>query len=139
MIELWGLFIASFAAATLLPGGSEVILVGLYLKGNEPTVSLWLVATLGNTLGAVVTVWMGRVVARSRPPKPKHAWQLRWHLRLQKHGSPILLMSWLPLVGDGLCLLAGWLRLNWRGVLLFITLGKALRYLLVLLLATPWG
>ncbi|MFD2095874.1 YqaA family protein [Corallincola platygyrae] len=137
-MALWTLFIASFAAATLLPGGSEAILVGLYLNSEYAAYQLFLAATLGNSLGAIVTVAMGRWVAKARPPKPTKNWQLRWHNRLQRHGSPVLVMSWLPLVGDGLCLLAGWLRLSWLPVCLYITLGKALRYLIVLLLASPW-
>jgi membrane protein YqaA with SNARE-associated domain len=138
VLELWGLFLACFAAATLLPGGSEVVLVGTYLNFQHPPWLLLLIATLGNTLGAVVTLCIGRFVAQAKPPQPRRQWQARCYHWLRQYGAPVLLLSWLPLVGDGLCLLAGWLKLNWRSTLFFLTLGKALRYLVVLLLATPW-
>ena len=78
------------------------------------------VATLGNTLGGMSSYLIGRII----PPKK----DLPGLPAIQKHGSPALLLSWVPFIGDPLCVAAGWLRLDpWRS-LLFIALGKFARY-----------
>ena len=123
---LWGLGLYSFLAATLLPGGSEIAL--LALLGFDPHL-LWpalAVATLGNTAGGLTSWWCGRVmpVARRVESSAQGQWLIRW-------GSPLLPLSWLPIVGDLLCVAAGWLRLNWLSCGLFMAVGKALRYGLV--------
>ena len=122
-LSLWGLFISSLLGATLLPGGSELVLVGV-LK-LHPTL-LWpaiVIATLGNTLGGMITFGIGWLLPQSQ--------QLKHVERLQRYGTPALLLAWLPIIGDALCLTAGWLRLNvWR-VALFMALGKFMRYLVI--------
>jgi membrane protein YqaA with SNARE-associated domain len=123
---LWGLFVGSFLAATLLPGGSEVLLFAL-LRQHPQTVWLALaLATLGNTLGGMSSYACGRWLPQARRFE---AWP--WHGRLQRWGSPVLLLAWAPLLGDALCVAAGWLRINWAGCALFMALGKAARYALV--------
>ena len=125
------LFIISFLAATLLPGGSEAVLFTV-LKLNPhlywPSLA---VATVGNTLGGMSSYLIGRVI----PPhkKQKHLQVLSW---TQRYGSPILLCSWVPLIGDPLCVAAGWLRLNpWLSAF-FMAAGKFARYLAIASVAT---
>lgn len=121
--SLYSLFLGSFLAATLLPGGSEVALFAV-LKTYPDT--LWLaltVATIGNTLGGMVTFGMGWLLPQTQ--KIKHVEKLR------RHGTPALLLAWVPLIGDALCLTAGWLRLNWWQAALFMAVGKLARYLVV--------
>ena len=123
-ISLWGLFISSFLAATLLPGGSEAALFAV-LKAYPET--LWialLVATIGNTLGGMMTFGMGWLL----PQAHIQTQQLKHVERLRIHGTPALLLAWVPLIGDALCLAAGWLRLNWWKAALFMALGKFARY-----------
>ena len=121
--SLWALFASSFLAATLLPGGSEPVLFGV-LKLHPG--QLWTavgVATLGNTLGGMSSYLIGRIIPQKRdlPGLPA----------VQQYGSAVLLLSWVPLIGDPLCVAAGWLRLNpWLSTL-FMALGKFARYLAV--------
>ena len=119
---LWALFASSFLAATLLPGGSEVVLFAV-LKA-EPQ-SLWTalaVATVGNTLGGMSSYLIGRLLPQRSKP-------LKGLATVQRYGSPALLLSWVPIIGDPLCAAAGWLRLNAGAVLVFMALGKFARYL----------
>ncbi|OMG51723.1 hypothetical protein BJN45_17095 [Azonexus hydrophilus] len=123
---LAGLFLSSFLAATLLPGGSEAVLWGfLKMHPEQASTALWL-ATLGNTAGGMTSWACGRFL-----PRWQRLDQLPQMHHLQRWGSPALLFSWLPLVGDALCLAAGWLRLHWLPCCLFMALGKFARYWLV--------
>ena len=118
--SLWALFTTSFLAATLLPGGSEAVLFGV-LKAYPDT--LWMalgLATLGNTLGGMVSFGMGWLVPQSKTLKHVE--------RVRRFGAPILVLAWVPLIGDALCLAAGWLRLNPWQAALWMALGKAARY-----------
>lgn len=129
---LWALFASAFISSTLLPGGSEVLLGYLAQQGAHSREILLLVATTGNTLGGMTSWGLGYWLAHRFPDKrndPKHAKALA---RVQRWGSPILLLSWLPLIGDPLCLAAGWLRINGFAALMFIALGKTLRYAVIL-------
>ena len=123
---LGGLLIASFLAATLLPGGSEVLLWGFLSLHPEQAANALALVTIGNTAGGMTSWACGRFLPR---------WQrlatLPQHERLARWGSPLLLLAWLPLVGDALCLAAGWLRLSWLTCCLFMALGKFARYWLV--------
>ena len=125
--SLWALFASSFLAATLLPGGSEVALFGvLKLHPGQLWAALG-VATLGNTLGGMSSYLIGRLV-----PERK---DLPGLATVQRYGSPALLLSWVPLIGDPLCVAAGWLRLNPWLATLFIALGKLARYGVIAALA----
>ncbi len=118
--SLISLFVSSFLAATLLPGGSEAVLFAL-LKAYPSTMWTALgVATLGNTLGGMVSFGMGWLVPQTR--RLKHVEQVR------RYGSPTLLLAWAPLIGDALCLAAGWLRLNPWQAALYMAIGKFARY-----------
>lgn len=118
--SLLSLFISSFLAATLLPGGSEAVLFAV-IKAYPET--LWIaltVATIGNTLGGMVTFGMGWLLPQTQ--------QLKHVEKVRRYGTPALLFAWLPLIGDALCLAAGWLRLNWWQAALFMAIGKFARY-----------
>jgi membrane protein YqaA with SNARE-associated domain len=118
--SLWALFASSFLAATLLPGGSEGVLFAvLKLHPDEYWRALG-VATLGNTLGGMSSYLIGRII-----PQKKN---LPGLATMQKYGSPALLLSWAPFIGDPLCVAAGWLRVNAWLAALFIGLGKFARY-----------
>ncbi len=130
---LLGLAISAFLSSTLLPGGSEILLLWLVEQGESSLFVLLVVASVANTAGGFLTYWMGRWAEqgverlRHRPPPSStvNHYVRRW-------GYPVLLLSWLPVVGDGLCLAAGWLQLRWLPSLLFIFVGKALRYSLLI-------
>jgi membrane protein YqaA with SNARE-associated domain len=134
------LFVVAFVSATLLPGGSEVWLARQWCLG-QPLLGLWLVATSGNALGSLVNVWLGRYARRFQdrrwfPASPQGlARAERWYVRF---GEWSLLLSWAPLVGDPLTVLAGVFRLPWWRAILLITLAKGARYAMVLYLAQAW-
>lgn len=118
--SLWALFTSSFLAATLLPGGSEVaLLVVLKMHPAEYWPALG-VATAGNTLGGLSSYFIGRVIPQKKA--------LRGLPALERYGAPVLLLSWAPLIGDPLCVAAGWLRFNVMLAAFFIALGKFARY-----------
>ncbi|EOL9025211.1 YqaA family protein [Cronobacter sakazakii] len=126
-LSLLSLFTSSFLSATLLPGSSEAVLVALLVSVKTTPWLLVLTATIGNSLGGLTNVILGRLF----PLRESSRWQERAQGWLQRFGAPALLLSWLPLVGDLLCLLAGWLRLPWGPVIFFLCLGKALRYIII--------
>jgi len=134
-VSLWALFASAFISSTLFPGGSEAVLAWIARDGAHPTWVLVVVATAGNTLGGMSSWFIGRIVAWRWPArelvKPRQRAALA---RVRRWGSPVLLLSWLPVVGDPLCVAAGWLRVHWLAALLFIAIGKALRYLVVVVL-----
>ncbi len=120
---LAALFAASFLAATILPGGSEAVLIGVVHKHPESVWTAIAVATVGNTLGGMTSYWIGRLL-----PNRVQSTAIE---RVRRWGYWGLLMSWLPVVGDALCLAAGWLRFNpWLSLLAF-AIGKLARYLFV--------
>ena len=121
---LGALFLSSFLAATLLPGGSEIVFAGVLETGAA---SLWpalAVATLGNTLGGSSSYLVGRLVPDRKLGGRALEWVRRW-------GSPVLLLSWVPIIGDALCVAAGWLRLNIWWSVSFMALGKFGRYYII--------
>lgn len=121
------MFVSSFLSATLLPGGSEAVLVGLLLAGKASAAGLVATAALGNTLGGLTNVVIGRLL----PLKQQGRWHATALVWLRRLGPAALLLSWLPLVGDLLCVLAGWLRFAWLPVVIFLAIGKTLRYVLL--------
>lgn len=126
-LSLGGLFLSALLSATLLPGGSEAVLWAVVRHDASLFWPAIAVATAGNTLGGMSTWLIGRLVAAKLPPRG-----LKW---VQSWGVFALLLSWLPVVGDGLCLAAGWLRLHWLGSLACIAAGKLGRYLVIASLA----
>ena len=127
LLSLASLFASSFLSATLLPGNSEVVLVAMLLSGVSQPWLLVLIATMGNSLGGLTNVILGRFF----PLREKSRWQEKAVGWLKRYGAATLLLSWMPVIGDLLCLLAGWMRISWGPVLFFLCLGKALRYVLL--------
>ena len=119
--SLWGLFISAFVSATVLPGNSEIVLVAVLAKFPKLFWETIVVATLGNTLGGMTSYAIGRIFPNRAPFKA-----LTW---LKQYGEWVLLLSWVPVIGDALCVAAGWLRINPWLALLMLALGKCARYL----------
>lgn len=123
ILGLWALLVSSFLSSTLLPGGSEAVLFGVLKIDPRLYWPALATATIGNTLGGVVSYLIGRLI-------PQHG-KLKGLERVRDHGSAVLLLSWVPIVGDPLCVAAGLLRLNpWLSTV-FMATGKFGRYLVV--------
>ena len=90
-----------------------------------------LVATVGNTLGGMTSWLIGRVLPGVKPEHPRVAAAL---VRLRRYGPMALLASWVPIIGDPLCVAAGWLRIGWLTSLLYMAIGKGIRYVLLALI-----
>ncbi len=135
--SLPALFVVALVSATLLPMGSEPALFALVKLQPEMFWPAVFVATAGNTLGGAISWGMGfgakKAFAEER--------QTRWFGWLQRFGPKTLLLSWLPVIGDPLCALAGWLKMPFWPCLLYMGLGKLARYLSVtaVLLSVPDG
>jgi len=128
---------AAFLAATIIPGSSEVVLVGMILDRPDAIASLFLTATVGNTAGSVVNYVLGRwglryVSRRWFPASQKQLEQAgAW---FNRYGIWSLLLSWMPIVGDPLTVIAGVIRTNFCAFVTLVGIGKAARYAIVL-----WG
>jgi membrane protein YqaA with SNARE-associated domain len=121
-------FVVAFISATLLPLGSEPAVFGLVKLNPQLFWPAVLVATAGNTLGGAVTWWMGYGAERAYERvahKPLEARALKW---LEHFGAKACLLSWLPVVGDPLCAVAGWLRLPFWPCVAYMAIGKFARY-----------
>ena len=142
-------FIVSFVSATLLPVGSEAAVFGLIKLNPDlfwPAIG---VATVGNTLGGGVSWWMGLGAHRTwdaarrhrrlnhptgagaKAPRELSRTERRARVWLRKWGAKTCLLSWLPVVGDPLCAVAGWLQLPFWPCLAYMAVGKFFRYLLM--------
>ena len=117
------LFGASFLASTLVPVSSEAALFAVLRLHADLLWPAIGVATLGNTLGGLTTYLIGRYFGSKKP--------LTQLERVTRYGSPLLALAWLPLVGDALCLAAGWARLDWVAVALWSAAGRFARYWVV--------
>ncbi|MEZ3501825.1 YqaA family protein [Pantoea sp. KPR_PJ] len=127
LLALVSLSGSSFLSATLLPGSSEALLIALLVAQKASVFGLIVAASVGNTLGGLTNIFLGRLLPLKR--------QGRWHdtaiTWLHRLGPAALLLSWLPVIGDLLCVLAGWLRFAWLPALLFLAVGKTLRYIFI--------
>lgn len=132
----WELLLAAFISSTLLPGGSELLLAWYVAENPANFSSLVLTAIVGNVAGSMLSFFMGWLIALKYPltllDQPKHQRAKRW---IEQYGALVLLLAWLPVVGDPLCLIAGWLRLNPLTSFLFILIGKSIRYFVIAWLA----
>jgi len=128
-------FVVAFVSATLLPLGSEPAVFGLVKLNPSLFWSAVLVATAGNTLGGAFTWWNGygaeRAYERLKHSKPPNARALRW---LERLGAKACLLSFLPVVGDPLCAVAGWLKLPFWPCVAYMAIGKFGRYLVMTVL-----
>ena len=128
--DLLTLFIVSFLAATLLPLGSEWLLVAMLLNGTSPLPCI-VVATCGNSLGGATNYvigrgggdWLNRKLLHIKPQRLEQA--RNW---FNRYGSWALLFSWLPVIGDPLCLVSGMLKTPWLRFIILVVCGKGLRY-----------
>lgn len=136
-VGLGSLFVVAFLSATLLPLGSEAMLFAVVRQHPQWWWPALLVAAAGNTLGGAFTWWMGRgaheLYARvhegTQPVRASHQRALQW---LQRFGPAACLLAWLPVVGDPLCAVAGWLRLSFWRCVLYMAIGKLARYAAVM-------
>lgn len=136
-VGLTAVFLVALVSATLLPMGSEPAVFALVHAQPELFWPAVLVATFGNTIGGAVSWWMGAGAHRAvthwqhaHPPRGRdqgrtHGWALTW---LERFGPTACLLSWLPVVGDPLCAVAGWLRLPFWPCVVFMAMGKLARY-----------
>ena len=133
------LFAWSFLAATILPLGSEPVLIAAILGGHPvwPSVA---VATLGNVLGSCTTYWLAyrAVIALdrrgTRPFDASRAARL-----VRRFGQPSIVLAWVPIIGDALVAIAGAVRMPFLPFLVWLTAGKAARYVAIAWGAKQWG
>lgn len=134
----WLLFGSALLSSTLFPGGSEALLLVRLQQGADPLATV-AVATAGNVLGSVVTWGMGRfgraTLAHSEKAEKRMRRAETWFGR---YGQASLLLAWLPVVGDPLCLVAGMLRVRFLNFLLLVAAGKLARYAALAWLALAW-
>ena len=125
-----GLFLSAFLAATILPMQSEAVLVGLLLTKHSP-VALVAIASVGNVLGSIVNWMLGRGIERFRDrpwfPIDQQSFD-RAQAWYQKYGKWSLLLSWAPIIGDPLTLMAGVLRERLSIFVLLVSIAKTARY-----------
>jgi len=136
-VGLPALFVVALVSATIMPMGSEPAVFAVVKMNGDLFWPAVLVATAGNTVGGAISWAMGygakRAFAKER--------QTRWFGWLQRFGPKTLLLSWLPVVGDPLCVLAGWLKMPFWPCVVYMAIGKLGRYLTMtwLLLEVPDG
>lgn len=137
LIGLWGLFASAFISSTIAPGGSEAVLAYMVAKNLYSIPALLLVATVGNTLGALTTWGLGMMAAKKFPlasllsPKKQQALAI-----IEQRGIWVLFFSWLPIIGDVFCFAGGWLKLPFITACLIILFGKFTRYAMIVWLFT---
>lgn len=132
------LFISAFAAATILPAQSEALLAYQVSISPDAVVQLIAVATLGNVLGATFNWWLGRLTENLRAKKwfPVNEKQLQKAERFYgRYGRYSLLLSWVPIIGDPITIVAGILREPLLSFVLLVTIAKCARYVFVVGLA----
>ena len=135
-----GLFIAAFLAATILPAQSEAGLAALILVSPASTTLLVATASLGNVLGSLVNWYLGRGINRFTgkrwfPASTQLSRATSWYSR---YGRWSLLLSWVPVIGDPLTVVAGIMREPLLRFLLIVGIAKTSRYIVVALLALQW-
>jgi len=129
---VWGLFFSAFISSTIAPGGSEAVLAYLVSEGHYQAKLLVIVASIGNTLGAMTTWGLGMLAAKKfpvatlLPDKKQNALAV-----VRKKGLWVLFFSWLPVIGDALCFAGGWLKLPLLPACLVILSGKLGRYAVI--------
>ncbi|MRR07311.1 MAG: DedA family protein [Deltaproteobacteria bacterium] len=131
------LFMLSFLASTILPLGSEWLLVALVMNGHDPALSV-AVATVGNTLGACSTYGIGLYGGPfliGRILRISDEAQQKAESLYTRYGSWSLLLSWVPIVGDPICLVGGMLRIRLGRFFTLVVTGKLARYAIVSLIA----
>ena len=132
-------FIVSLISATLLPLGSEPAVFGLIKLNPELFWPAILVGTAGNTIGGVITWWMGLGAEKAYEQLAHKRVDVRAMRWLERFGPKACLLSWLPIVGDPLCFVAGWLKMSFWPCVLYMAIGKFARYVtMTVLLLWVW-
>lgn len=128
----WLVFFSGLLSSTLLPGNSEAIFSVALINEPDLLITLLLAVTAGNTIGGLISWGMGRLIAirysAEQLTKPSHMKALK---TIQRWGTPALLLSWVPVIGDPLCVAAGWLKTAPVLSSIYIATGKFLRYALL--------
>lgn len=133
----WGLFVASFLAATILPFSSDVVFLGLLYAGSAPVPCL-ILATIGNWLGGMTNYWLGNLgklewIEKYLKIKPDKIFKMQQ--RLEGKGTAFIsLFTWLPGIGDLMAVALGYMRANKATVAIFMFVGKGLRYVIEMIL-----
>lgn len=128
------LFASCFLSATILPFASEVGLAAVIASGYDPVISV-IVATIGNSLGGVTNYFLGRfgkflwIKKKSAHEKKK----IKYSIYIEKYGSLCALISWVPIIGDPILIVLGYMKISFIPVLLYMVVGKFIRYVLVAL------
>ena len=126
MLELSGLFFSAIISSTILPGSSEIYVVSLINFSYHSKYLILTIATLGNSIGSMITFYMGFLFKRYKPTSYKV------NKLVLKYGEWSLLLSWMPLIGDIICIVAGYFKLNPIRSLLIIIFSKSLRYIFII-------
>jgi membrane protein YqaA with SNARE-associated domain len=129
--SLSAVFLVALISATLLPMGSEPVVLAVVQLQPELFWPVMCVATLGNTAGGAISWWMGRAasdIAHRYEKSVSHLRALAW---LQRMGPPACLLAWLPVVGDPLCAVAGWLKMSFWPCVAYMAVGKLARYIIM--------
>ena len=126
MLELSGLFFSAIMSSTILPGSSEIYVISLINFADHSKYLILTIATLGNSIGSMITFYMGFLFRRYKPNN------FRIKKLVLKFGEWSLLLSWVPLIGDIICIVAGYFKLNPIRSLLIIIFSKALRYIFII-------
>jgi hypothetical protein len=133
-IGLSSVGIFSFLSATLIPLSSEAVFFGYLMKFPENIWALIGVATVGNTLGGVFNWGLGFLSKKTKnaiQKKEMTASKSQWVMYFEKWGTKSLLLSWIPFVGDPLTVVAGWSQWKFWPCLMYMMIGKCLRYIAI--------
>ena len=146
-VGLSAIFVIALVSATLLPLGSEPAVFAYIKVAPDMFWPAVLIATAGNTIGGVITYGMGWAAKRAADrirhrdaagtqtedasAAPGGRWHQRSHAWLDRAGPPALLLAWLPVIGDPLCAVAGWLQLRFWPSVIYMTIGKFGRYVVM--------
>jgi membrane protein YqaA with SNARE-associated domain len=129
---LLALALVAFLAASVLPLSSEALLLAVVAAQPQHWGWALAVATLANTAGSVTTYWLGRISHKPGKPAPRPEKLEKYLAWFERYGSATLFFAWMPWLGDGLVLLAGWLKLNAWHATAWVGLGKLVRYAVVI-------
>jgi membrane protein YqaA with SNARE-associated domain len=131
-IGFTGLFLITFLSATILPFSSELFLLLMLSKGFDPTTCL-VVATIGNSLGGITNYGIGRLGKLKWLNKTGVSEEKleTYSISIQKYGSWLAFLSWIPIIGDPLVIALGYFRVPFIRVLILLIAGKFLRYLTI--------
>ncbi len=124
-IGFTAVFIVCFVSATLLPLGSEPAVFAVVASNPNTFWDVIAIATIGNTLGGIFNYWIGYCAKQTFAKERDTKW-FKW---LKRFGTKMMLLSWLPGIGDPLCTLAGWLKLSFWPCTIYMAIGKFVRYI----------